>query len=80
MKRIICDKCGAKFSELNIKVKSVIVDKDKDVRKQYFKCPKCKEKYTVLITDPVIRKLISEGKKYEAKARELMLRAFYEEK
>ena len=76
-KNITCDKCGHKFSYTDIKIKDRILDKENDVREEYFKCPKCKANYTILITDPEIRKLIADGNKDEAKEREVFLKSIY---
>lgn len=76
-KNIICDRCGHIFSSMDIKIKDRILDKEKDVREEYYKCPKCNTKYTILITDPEVRKLISSGNKDEAKAREIYLKEQY---
>lgn len=80
MSVIKCDKCGRKFSHMDIKIKDRILDKENDVREEYYKCPKCKAKYTILVTDPDVRALISEGDKAAAKLRELTLRERYRER
>lgn len=71
---ITCERCGHKFSSADIKIIDRILDKENDVREEYFKCPKCKTKYTILITDPEVRKLISAGKRDEARQREIYLK------
>ena len=77
---IICDKCGHIFNYMNVRIKSRIVDKIADVREQYYKCPKCNAKYTTMITDPEIRRLIDHGEKYAAKLLEDELKKKYFEK
>lgn len=80
MSAIKCNKCGRKFSHMDIKIKDRILDRENDVREEYYKCPKCKAKYTILVTDPEERRLIAEGKKDEAKVYASRLRERYLDK
>ena len=57
----ICNKCGYKIDSMKIKIKDKILDRNKDVREEFFRCPKCNAKYIVLLMDPELRRLISIG-------------------
>lgn len=77
MNKVTCDKCSKVFPVATIKFKTRTLDKDKDVTLTFFKCPKCGEEYPVAVTDPEVRELIRQGKRKDAKEREIMLRIRY---
>lgn len=79
-KFIVCDKCGYRFLSEKIKLRFRTLDKDQGVTEQFFRCPKCKAKYTVFVSSPEIRRLIMEHKKIDAFEAERKLRDLYRDK
>lgn len=77
MALIKCDKCDHVFSPESIYILERTIDNDRGVREQYFRCPKCKAKYTTLVTDPEVRRLIKAGKNEEAAQAAQALRTRY---
>lgn len=56
--KCVCNKCGRKIL---ISVKEEVIDQDndgKDVVEEYFVCPDCGQRYTVMISDEYMRALI----------------------
>lgn len=53
--KAICDKCNKEFT---LKLKKTTKD---DLEITYIKCPKCKEKYIVSVTDEELRKDINKA-------------------
>ncbi len=49
---VTCDKCATEF-EIKVKEKKYSVS----VRETYFRCPSCKNHYSVIFTNPEARKL-----------------------
>ena len=79
-KRISCDNCGFEFAVKKITFHHQIIDKDKDVKITFFRCPKCKRRYITLVSDPMLEQLISEKQRTEAVVREEKLKEKYKEK
>ena len=59
--KAICDKCNKEFT---LKLKKTTKD---DLEITYIKCPKCKEKYIVSVTDEELRKNIEKAKELRKK-------------
>lgn len=57
---VYCDECGHEFDFSSIKIKSKWLNKD--IQKKYYNCPKCKNEFIIVITNPEIRKLMKQYK------------------
>lgn len=79
IRTIMCDKCGHSFSVSQIKPHTMIVNKEEKVLERYFRCPKCRKKYSFLVFDPEVDYLIKVKKKAQAEEREKMLREKYKD-
>ncbi|MEN2464921.1 hypothetical protein [Ornithinibacillus sp. JPR2-1] len=71
LKKVRCDNCSKEF-----KIKKILKTKKKDglegeVTIHYFSCPSCKTKYTTLVENDELRKLIRETKQAYSKIRQL---------
>lgn len=63
MQTSICNKCGAKIS---INIQKSVIDQDTDgenIVEQFFLCPKCGERYTILIFDSFMKEKIAARKR-----------------
>ena len=61
--KISCDKCGEEFV-----IKELITETvERDIKKTYFVCPKCKEQYITHYSNLKIRKLMEEQGKLRTK-------------
>ncbi len=69
---IKCDQCGKEFKLTEKNYKKHWLDKDKTIEKSYFNCPKCKQKYTVCITDPEVRAIMEDCKVIERSVKQLL--------
>lgn len=61
MQKVICKKCGYKFSPSKLRVRKL----KNDVRELYLKCPKCKDETRVALTNKETRKLQKQLNKYK---------------
>ena len=57
---VYCDECGHEFDFSSIKIKSKWIDRG--IEKKYYNCPKCKNEFIIVITNPEIRKLMKQYK------------------
>lgn len=57
-----CDKCGKEFN-IKVKVKKL----GKGIEQSYFKCPKCKSKYEIAVTNSNTRRLQKELNRLQIK-------------
>ena len=51
MNKIICDKCKEELTFLNAPIVTKYLTKYKGINIQFIKCPKCKTKYLIDVTD-----------------------------
>ncbi|MCD3254378.1 hypothetical protein [Clostridium botulinum] len=72
---ITCNKCNYEMKPDEVKFHFTTVDKKRKIKRKYFACPKCKEKYSVGYEDESIylnfgrmNEIRKEIKKYEGKA------------
>lgn len=69
---IVCDECQGEYTHDNI---HIITEKceDKDVERQHYLCPHCGHDYTIIITNPEIRALISKRNKSKSSYEKITL-------
>lgn len=63
MQTCVCDKCN---KEITIDIQETIIEKDKDgidIVEQFFVCPMCSQRYTIIILDQFMRQKISARKR-----------------
>ena len=60
MRKIMCNECRYTFAMKEESIETECIDIDRKIERQFFKCPNCGHKYTILISDPQMRDMINQ--------------------
>lgn len=60
MRKTMCNKCRYTFALKEESIETECIDIDRKIERQFFKCPNCGHKYTILISDPQMRDMINQ--------------------
>lgn len=56
----MCNECRYTFALKEESIETECIDIDRKIERQFFKCPSCGHKYTILISDPQMRDMINQ--------------------
>ena len=60
MRKTMCNECRYTFALKEESIETECIDIDRKIERQFFKCPNCGHKYTILISDPQMRDMINQ--------------------
>lgn len=60
MRKTMCNECRYTFALKKESIETECIDIDRKIERQFFKCPNCGHKYTILITDQPMRDMINQ--------------------
>ena len=60
MRKVMCNECRYTFALKEESIETECIDIDRKIERQFFKCPNCGHKYTILISDPQMRDMINQ--------------------
>ena len=60
MRKTMCNECRYTFALKEESIETECIDIDRKIERQFFKCPNCGHKYTILITDQPMRDMINQ--------------------
>lgn len=62
MRKVICNECRYTFALKEESIETECIDIDRKIERQFYKCPNCGHKYTILITDQPMRDMINQSR------------------
>lgn len=60
MRKTMCNECRYTFALKEESIETECIDIDRKIERQFFQCPRCGHKYTILISDPQMRDMINQ--------------------
>lgn len=60
MRKTMCNECRYTFALKEESIETECIDIDRKIERQFYKCPNCGHKYTILITDQPMRDMINQ--------------------
>lgn len=72
MRKTMCNECRYTFALKEESIETECIDIDRKIERQFFKCPNCGHKYTILITDQPMRDMINQRRAIQIRVAQLM--------
>ena len=67
----MCKECRYTFALKEESIETECIDIDRKIERQFYKCPNCGHKYTILITDQPMRDMINQRQAIEIRIQKL---------
>lgn len=68
----MCNECRYTIALKEKSIETECIDIDRKIERQFFKCPNCGHKYTILITDQPMRDMINQRRAIQIRVAQIM--------
>ena len=72
MRKTMCNECRYTIALKEKSIETECIDIDRKIERQFFKCPNCGHKYTILITDQPMRDMINQRRAIQIRVAQIM--------